>query len=67
MSELANLPALTAHELDVLDFAIAERLIALEEGRITWADDELATLRSLATAVAEARYSLDRSADGGSE
>lgn len=73
MGELANLPALTADELDVLGaallglMAVGTDAMRQEEcdavSRKWWAEQVL-TAHSLATAVHEARYSLDRGDDG---
>jgi hypothetical protein len=53
---LANLPALTAAELDVLAHALA---LAMEASYIEGAVARRAVIRSLQTAVAEARYTVE--------
>lgn len=63
MGELARLPELTAGELDVLRVAL-ETLIALAPRGEPATAEVVAVCRSLLTAVAEARYSLDRGDDG---
>jgi hypothetical protein len=64
---LANLPALTAEELDELHVAVAAQMYALARMRTRSAPEILAVLerkgrvlQSLDTAVVEARLSLDR-------
>lgn len=57
MAELARLPELTGEELDVLGLALA-LYSAHEEDQ-----GQRRIAASLVTAVAEARYSLDRGGD----
>lgn len=69
MPELAMLPALTGEELDVLGRALMDRLVIasavveldddIDDGRRQYWAHEAAVAQSLATAVAEARYSLN--------
>jgi hypothetical protein len=73
MPELAMLPALTGEELDVLGRALMDRLVIasavveldddIDDGRRQYWAHEAAVAQSLATAVAEARFSVDRSVD----
>jgi hypothetical protein len=71
MPELAMLPALTGEELDVLGRALMDRgtwrwsvdAMGSDGDSPGWWAHEAGVAQSLATAVAEARFSVDRSVD----
>jgi hypothetical protein len=69
MPELAMLPALTGEELDVLGralvgyLAVAVDAMGSDGDSPGWWAHEAGVAQSLATAVAEARFSVDRSVD----